>query len=237
MALYRYIKKDNTPLTIRYSSFLRFLSIFLMIAGLGLFGSVVYPVFSYQVLTSVRFQPKLISPAAGSTKLFQPAVLGQAQDLTLMKNWFPRVSESIQVANKITDYTLSIPSLKIIDASVKIGGDNLKESAIHYPGSGLPGENGGAVIFGHSTLPQFFNTENPLTIFSTLPTIEKGDEIIVNFDGIEYHYRVYEMAEVSPEDVSILEQRYDHSYLTLITCVPPGTYWKRLAVRARLQKI
>jgi len=47
---------------------------------------------------------------------------------------------------------------------------------------------------------------------------------------------VEKMIEVSPRDLSILAQRYDDSYLTLITCVPPGTYFKRLIVRARLAK-
>jgi len=44
------------------------------------------------------------------------------------------------------------------------------------------------------------------------------------------------MVEVEPEDLSILEQRFDDSYLTLVTCVPPGTYLRRLVVRARLVK-
>ena len=119
----------------------------------------------------------------------------------------------------------------------KIGGEDLKESLIHYGGTVLPGEYGNVVIFGHSVLPQFFNPKNYLTIFSTLPTLENGDEVFVNFDGIEYKYKVYEMVEVEPTDVTILEQQYDNFYITLVTCVPPGTYWKRLAVKARLARI
>jgi len=45
---------------------------------------------------------------------------------------------------------------------------------------------------------------------------------------------VIKIVETLPEDVSILEQYYDGEYLSLITCVPPGTYLRRLVVRAKL---
>jgi len=35
----------------------------------------------------------------------------------------------------------------------------------------------------------------------------------------------------------VLEQKNDASYISLITCVPPGTYWKRLVVRAKLTEL
>jgi sortase A len=105
---------------------------------------------------------------------------------------------------------------------------------VHYLGTALPGQLGNAVIFCHSVLPQFFNPRNYKTICSTLPMLKKGDRVIVNFDGIEYQYRVYEMLEVGPDDVTVLEQHHDNSYLSMITCVPPGTYLRRLIVRAEL---
>jgi len=83
----------------------------------------------------------------------------------------------------------------------------------------------------------FFNPKNYITIFSNWPTLYPEDEIIIAYDKVKYKYIVEKMIEVFPNDVSILAQRYDDSYLTLITCVPPGTYLKRLIVRARLTKI
>ena len=108
------------------------------------------------------------------------------------------------------------------------------ESLIQYPGTALPGQYGNPVVFGHSVLPQFFNPQNYKTIFSTLPTLKEGDEILIDFDGITYRYEVVSLHEVLPENVSVLEQRYNTEYLTLITCVPPGTYLRRLVVTARL---
>lgn len=247
MALYRYVKAPVVTLepvspareilVKRNNRFFHFFPLLLVFIGLGLLTSVTYPILSYRLVAIKRFQPELLSPVAASNHLDHKKVLSESQDLTLISNWFPEVREPVRSSSKVTHYTLSVPRLKIFDATVTIGGENLKESLIHYGGTSLPGEIGSTVIFGHSVLPQFFNPKNYLTIFSTLPELEKGDEVLISFDGIRYKYQVYTMVEVDPLDVSILEQRYDNSYLTLVTCVPPGTYWRRLAVRARLTKI
>jgi len=139
-----------------------------------------------------------------------------------------------KVSTKVNTYTVSIPKLKIENALTIIGGDDLNEGLVHYGGTGLPGEFGTAVIFGHSTLPQFFSPTNYKTIFSLLPTLEVGDEVNITYDGVAYRYVIYEMVVTDPNDLSVLEQRFDDSYITLVTCVPPGTYWKRLNVKAKL---
>lgn len=180
------------------------------------------------------------SPIAAS----QPAkteanVLGTEIDLvdyTDAGNWFP-TEETAFVETSNTSYLLSIPKLNIKSATVLVGMEDLKKSLIQYPGTAVPGKYGNTVVFGHSVLPQFFNPKNYLTIFSTLPTLKIGDQIILDYNQISYKYTVEQMIEVVPNDVSILAQRYDDSYLTLITCVPPGTYLRRLIVRARLNKI
>ena len=89
-----------------------------------------------------------------------------------------------------------------------------------------------------NTFSIFFNPKNYISIFSTLPKLDKGNEIFVNYDGITYKYRVDAMFEVRPNDIQILEQSSDSSYLTLVTCVPPGDprKLKRLIIRAKLVK-
>lgn len=236
MVLYRYVKSETRSQGLEPSNWLKILPIFSIILGLILISSVVYPVLSYQLLKTPRFQSNLLSPLANSTS-FSPVVLGEEMDLTRISNWFPSAPKQVKISSRITDYALTIPKLRINEAAVKIGGENLGISLIHYGGTTLPGEAGNTVVFGHSVLPHLFNPHNYLTIFSTLPTLKTGDAIYVNYDGIEYKYRVFEMIEVGPNDVSILGQRYDRSILTLVTCVPPGTYWRRLAVKARLEKV
>ena len=101
----------------------------------------------------------------------------------------------------------------------------------------LPGEYGNVAIFGHSTLPQLYNSKDYKTIFTYLSSLEKGDKIYITVGDLEYEYEVGEMFVVMPDKISVLDQKYDASYVTLITCVPPGTWWKRLVVRAKLTQL
>ena len=65
-------------------------------------------------------------------------------------------------------------------------------------------------------------------------TLEYGDEILIKFDGVNYRYKVVDKIEVKPEDIQILEQKYNGRYLKLVTCVPEGTYLRRGVVIAEL---
>jgi sortase A len=73
-------------------------------------------------------------------------------------------------------------------------------------------------------------------MFSLLPTLKKGDEINIEYDGVSYVYKVENMFEVMPTDIQVLDQDYSDSFVTLVTCVPPGhpSDPKRLIVRARV---
>lgn len=213
----------------------RIVSLGLVIGGLILIFFTIWPILKYELLVSPQYRKiELLSPV--------PEGLVQGSwanpyplNLTKASNWFVGAPELPDVpASKIRYYNLSIPKLKIEGATVKIAGDDLAKNLIHYKGTALPGKPGNTVIFGHSTLPQLFDPKNYLSIFSTLPTLKKGDEIKIDYDGIVYTYQVEEMFEVKPTDFGVLEQKYDDSYLTLITCVPPGTYLRRLVVKSRL---
>jgi len=119
---------------------------------------------------------------------------------------------------------------------VAVGGEDLAKSLIQYPGTALPGKIGSTVVFGHSILPQFYNPEDYMAVFSTLPTLDAGDEIYIDYDGITFKYKVESLFEILPTDTQVLDQKLDDSYLYLVTCVPPGHPLKprRLIVRARV---
>jgi len=227
MVAYVYLKKPPRG-KMQARAFL-FSSLFLG-GGIILLGLVVWPILTFELLLTPRLTTNIVSPIP------QEEVLGTQIDLTQASNWFPATPQRA-APSKITSYTLSIPKLGISDAVVIISAEDLSKSLVQWGGTALPGEFGNTVIFGHSVLPTFFNPKNYTTIFSTLPTLKEKDEIFVYFDGITYTYQVFEMKAVDPSDISPLEQKYDNSYISLITCVPPGTYWKRLVVKARLIKI
>ena len=158
-------------------------------------------------------------------------------DYTKADNWFEADSKKNKSeSGAISYYTLTIPKLRVDNASVAIYGNDLSKSLVQYSGTAMPGETGNSVIFGHSILPQFYDPKNYLSVFSLLPSLKKGDEMYVFYDGINLKYVVEDMFEVKPKDIQILEQNSYGSYLTLVTCTPPGHPLKpkRLIVRAKL---
>ena len=62
-------------------------------------------------------------------------------------------------------------------------------------------------------------------------------EIIVNLEKAQYSYIINSVTVVEPEDTSVLAQNFSDSFITIITCTPPGTVWKRLIIKARIKKI
>lgn len=175
----------------------------------------------------------------------EPVIINEELDYTNLNNWFaasslPQLDSGQSQRPDITrEYTLDIPSLNISNAKVQVGGTDLNKSLVAYEGTALPGNPGAPVIFGHSVLRQFYNPneKNPRrynSIFSTIMTLKKGDEIFVTYDGVKYRYIVQEKTEVQPEDVYILTQQYDARQLKLVTCTPEGTYLRRGVVTAQL---
>lgn len=235
MPLYRYVKYASGAKYHRPKS--RIISFGFIGFGALILTWVLWPIVSFSVVKGDLFA-STVTPIQ-DTKNLSPVVfaatstLSGSGDFTNANAWFP-TSPQKKVVSPVNTYMITIPKLKIADAVVTIAGDDLGVSLIHYGGTANPGEYGNTVIFGHSTLPQFFNPKSYKTIFSTLPALKEGDEISITYDGISYKYVVFNMVVAEPSDLSALEQKFDDSYLTLVTCVPPGTYWQRLHVQARL---
>lgn len=251
---YRYIKAPPgftlRPRARGKTSLRLALSALLLTGGVAAVTSVVYPLAYYQVTYAPQFE-KTASPASGNVlgqttgtvatqptpkpvtaPTIVPEMVNTSLDYTSANTWF--TGTHLTPAHDVIVYSLSIPKLGIKDAVVRNDHSDLKQSLIHYPGTAMVGDLGNAVIFGHSVLPQFFNPKNYLTIFSTLHTLHKGDEIVATEDGATYTYKITDMYSVNPDDLSPLAQTYNGRYLTLITCTPPGTYLKRLIIRAEL---
>jgi sortase A len=212
--------------------FLKIIAIIWAISGVIVLAGVIWPIFSYKTFPKDGNQG-LLSPASvkGTFKVQDNL------DLTKASNWFVGGEGSSAFnQSKVSYYNLSISKLRISDAVVAIGGEDLSKSLIQYPGTALPGKKGNSVIFGHSVLPIFYDPKNYISIFSLLPTLKVGDDVLINYDNISFKYRVESMFEVYPTDIQVLQQDDSDSFLTLVTCVPPGDprKVKRLIVRARI---
>ena len=161
------------------------------ISGIIILIGVFYPILSYNSTYSSKYN-QLLSPISEKSLGAETSPL----DYTQASNWFQGGATKADFStSKVEYFTISIPKLKIDKATVAIGGEDLSEHIIQYPGTALPGKRGNSVLFGHSILPIFYNPKNYLSIFSLLPTLNIGDEIDVDYDGVSYKFKVETMFE------------------------------------------
>ena len=119
---------------------------------------------------------------------------------------------------------LDVPRLKL--STPVIEGDDdltLKRAVGHLPDTPLPWESGNSAFAGHRD-----------GLFRPLKDIKVGDEIRFRSSRAEFRYRVTRTSIVTPDDLSVLEQRSRPS-LTLITCYPfryVGNAPKRFIIHA-----
>lgn len=193
------------------------------------------PVFASSAVLLPIPKTTVVSPETIKS-LLSTTVGSLGVDYTNASNWFP--GYTVRAGDgKIPSYFLTIPKLRIANAFVSTVNTDLALHLVHLGGTALPPDKGTAVIFGHSTLPQLFDPNNYRTIFANAYKLQEGDELIVTVANVVYKYKIFSILVVDPDDTSVLTQNTDDSYLTIITCTPPGTVWKRLVVQSRLEKI
>jgi LPXTG-site transpeptidase (sortase) family protein len=134
--------------------------------------------------------------------------------------------------------TLSIPKINVSVPIVMAQSNqeaaiqkDLETGVVHYAGTALPGENGNSVIFGHSS-NDWWEPGNYKFVFVLLDKLVIGDTFTADYNGTHYIYQVTESKVVEPTDLSVLASSGTPE-MTLITCTPPGTSWKRLVIKAK----
>lgn len=112
---------------------------------------------------------------------------------------------------------------------------DLESGLIRYPKTGIPGQFGNAFITGHSSNYVWAKGDYNY-ILKDLNDIEVGDEIIItatqsNGKILNYRY-IISLKEVVPADDQRMFEETTTPSITLSTCWPLGTNWKRLMVKA-----
>jgi len=105
---------------------------------------------------------------------------------------------------------------------------NLKNGVVHYYQTANPGKVGNSFITGHSS-NYWWEKGAYNYVFANLDKLVVGDQAKIYFEGNKYLYQVSAVKTVEPTDLSVLDQTSKPT-LTLMTCTPPGTNWKRLIV-------
>lgn len=108
----------------------------------------------------------------------------------------------------------------------------LLSGTVRYPGSGVLGEEGNVLIFGHSShLPVVHN--QAFKAFNEIQSLTRGDIITVYGEEKVFAYEVVKVEEASAtEDAIPLE--VNGAYLTLATCNNFGAKEDRFIVTAKL---
>ncbi|HUC88118.1 MAG TPA: sortase [Candidatus Binatia bacterium] len=108
--------------------------------------------------------------------------------------------------------------------------NDLEGGVVHYPDTVLPGQNGNAAFFGHSS-NNIFNPGQYKFAFVLLHTLVDGDTFYLTYNNQIFAYEVVDHKVVPPSDVSVLNDSEGHqATAALITCDPPGTSINRLVV-------
>jgi len=235
---YKKTKKKDVRKIVRFSGLL--ISIISLLFGLYIF----FPLLSWElymqpVFASSSFASPIPQNTIVNKDYFKSLIDNTASILSGVNydkatNWIPPTYKQISTPSHISAYSISIPKLQIENAIVSTINTDLSMHLVHFPGTAIPPDKGTGAIFGHSTLPQLYDSKNYKTIFANVQKLSIGDNILVDSNNTLYTYKIFSMIITEPEDTSYLAQNYDASYLNIITCTPPGTTWKRLVIKARL---
>uniref|UniRef100_A0A7C4TJF9 Sortase n=1 Tax=candidate division WWE3 bacterium TaxID=2053526 RepID=A0A7C4TJF9_UNCKA len=251
---YKYVKdesRDPIYKTVNKNFFLRSIGypiLFIILGVVFTLTQIVIPVISIETQDEVAkpVSYSVVGVASGFRKFEfselnkKQAVLGESISNTTSEDFLGVMGSSTKNANVPEFYYLTIPKLGIKNAKVESRPKNLDpDKALgHYAGSSFPGESGNAFIYGHSVLPAFYNPRNYKSIFSTLSSLDVGDQFTIEYNNKTYKYAVEGKKTLKPDEVDPLAT-FKPSYLnestvTLMTCSPAGTKLKRLLVYASL---
>ncbi len=98
-------------------------------------------------------------------------------------------------------------------------------------GTSTPDNPGNMFLFSHSGV-DFYEAARYNAEFYLLGKLEVGDEIDVFYKGQKYLYTVRETKTVNPDEIEYINNPGKAKTVTLMTCWPAGTTYKRLIVIA-----
>jgi LPXTG-site transpeptidase (sortase) family protein len=150
-------------------------------------------------------------------------------------------SENYEYSDK--EDSVEIPKIEVTAPLVFVDSQEINElkkgldlGVVHFADSVLPGQPGQSIVLGHSAPPSYPKIKY-YWVFVRIDELVEEDEIYVFFNNRKYEYRVthkffLEKGEEVPQD-SLTDNK---SVLLLISCWPPETGTRRIAVEAELKK-
>lgn len=177
----------------------------------ALIGLGIYAIFNSQIIFGqIQY---LISPGNDSSSLpTSGEVVGEETEVII-----PKINLRAPVVYDVTTF------------EEKAIQDALQRGVVHYGTTGVPGQLGNSVIVGHSSNNWWASGKYKFA-FVLLSKLEVGDTFELTYSGQRYTYEITDKRIVEATDLSIINQDVSVPTATLVTCDPPGTSWKRLAI-------
>ena len=107
----------------------------------------------------------------------------------------------------------------------------LSKGVAQAKGTAFPNQTGNMFLFSHSSA-NLIEATRFNSVFYLLSKLKKGDDIYIYYKNQRYKYEVSETKIVDASNVSYLNPKSSEKTLTLMTCWPAGTDYKRLLVIA-----
>lgn len=192
-----------------------------------------YPVIAAEVkfkFDSVNGRNAYLSTTTASTESTKS---GELQKTLPALSEDPKDKDFGIVIPKIEANSTIIPNVDPFNKTQYL--DALNKGVAHAKGTKYPGETGNVYLFAHNTL-NAWDVPKYNAVFYLLNNLDPGDRITTFYKQKRYDYIVFDKQVYNANDLSPLEAQYDEPILSLQTCWPPGTTWKRLVIRAKLDK-
>lgn len=138
-----------------------------------------------------------------------------------------------------TDFAIVIPKLAAT-APIIAGVDPydsrayqvaLSQGIAQAKGTRRPGEGGNIFLFAHSSA-DLLTAERYNSVFYLLHHLDSGDVVYVWYQSVRYTYEVVSK-QIAPATAVQYMRNTEDEQLTLMTCYPPGTTFKRLIIIAK----
>lgn len=184
---------------------------------------------------AITFVPVLLVELRFRWQTFVMAIApsGNVRDL-----FIPNFALDLEGQTQHGPYAVVIPALYLDEPVVYNVDPNdpkeyqvaLKQGIAHAAGTAFPGQKGVGYYFAHSSLPDWTTRYN--AVFSLLPKLTVGDEIVLWRNNEKYSYAVVDGFETSPQDLSFLSAEPGVERIALQTCWPLGSSARRYIILA-----
>jgi len=181
---------------------------------------------SYVFLAMVDALPEPLSSAseaALSQRNADPISTGAASEAN---------ATSPELSVRVVAKSIGMDNAVLNPTSTDVGvlDEALLKGTVRYPGSGMLGQDGTVLIFGHSSYLPIVRNQN-YKAFNGIQKIKPGETISVYSGTREYRYTVTGVRLANAEE-DVVELPSNGKFLTLVTCDSFGTKSDRFIVTA-----